>query len=42
MQPVLPPILEDQLAEYCIEMEEMMFGLTRKDVCDLAYQVHKI
>ncbi|KAG8196604.1 hypothetical protein JTE90_014163 [Oedothorax gibbosus] len=38
-KPVFPKELEDELQKYLIEMEAMFFGLTKRDVCSLAYQL---
>lgn len=36
---VLPPELEEQLREYCLVMESTFFGLTRRDLRRMAYQL---
>lgn len=36
---LLPPALEAQLVEYLLEMEKKFFGLTRRDVKVMAYQL---
>lgn len=38
-KPVLPPYLEDQLVEYLWLMERKYYGLTRKDVKVIAFQL---
>lgn len=35
----LPPVLENELAEYALKMEASAFGLTRSDLKTLAYQL---
>ena len=37
--PVLPSSLEDELAQHILQMEQMFFGFTRKDVRKLAFQL---
>ena len=36
---VLPMEVEDELFEYCCEMEEKLFGLTTDDVRELAFEL---
>lgn len=36
---VLPPELEEQLVKYCLVMESTFFGLTRRDLRRMAYQL---
>ena len=38
-QPILPAQLEDELVSYVVKMEEMLFGLTLKDLQKLAFQI---
>lgn len=38
-KPLFTPELEQELVKYLVEMEAMFFGLTRKDVCALAFQL---
>lgn len=38
-KPVFPSELEEDLKNYCIQMEERFFGLSRKDVRQFAYQL---
>lgn len=38
-KPVFPKELEDELQKYLVEMEAMFYGLTKRDVCSLAYQL---
>lgn len=38
-KPVLPDFLEKELVKHCLEMEESFFGLTRRDVCNIAFQL---
>lgn len=40
-KPVLPGELESELASYCLEMEQKFFGLSRRDVRCMAYQLAK-
>lgn len=40
-KPVLPDELESELATYCLEMEQKFFGLSRRDVRCMAYQLAK-
>ena len=35
----LPSQLKDELADYILEMEKSRFGLTRRDIRSLAYQL---
>jgi len=35
----LPEVLEQQLADHILKLESMLFGLTRKDVMSLAFQL---
>ena len=37
--PILPQHLEDELAKHILDRETMLFGLTRKSLMDLAYEV---
>ena len=39
---VLPPELEEELVQYLLTMESKFFGLTRKDVRSIAYQLAKV
>ena len=36
-KPIFPAALEKKLVEYCMEMESRYFGLTRKDVQEMAF-----
>lgn len=36
---ILSPALEEQLVEYLLEIEKKFFGLTRRDVSVMAYQL---
>lgn len=38
-KPVLPDFLEKELVKHCLEMEKSFFGLTRRDVCNVAFQL---
>ena len=38
-RPVLPPDVEDQLVEYCLQMDKTYYGLTTKDVKRMAFQL---
>ncbi|XP_069670121.1 jerky protein homolog-like [Periplaneta americana] len=40
-KPVFDPEMEDELARHCLTMEERFFGLSRRDVCQLAFQLAK-
>ena len=35
---VLPKEVEDELFQYCLEMEEKLFGLTTDDVRELSFE----
>ncbi|KAJ8968235.1 hypothetical protein NQ317_011351 [Molorchus minor] len=37
--PILPEDLEQELVRYCLQMEQKFFGLSRKDVRCMAYQL---
>lgn len=36
---ILPPAIEKELVDHIIKCERMFFGLTRKDVMSLAYEI---
>ncbi|XP_068907656.1 uncharacterized protein [Tenebrio molitor] len=35
----LPKNIEDSLRDYALQMEDRLFGLTKKDICEMAYQL---
>lgn len=38
-RPVLPKFLEEELANYCVLVDQRYFGLRRRDIRSLAYQL---
>lgn len=38
-KPILPDYLEEELVKHCLAMEKTFYGLTRRDVCNLAFQL---
>nr|CAD7576313.1 unnamed protein product [Timema californicum] len=38
-KPVFSKEIEDELQKYLVEMEAMFYGLTKREVCNLAYQL---
>ena len=39
MRSVMPKVFEDELFDYCLKMEERLFGLTCEDLRELAYEL---
>jgi hypothetical protein len=40
-KPVFSSEMENLLAQHCLDMEQRYFGITRKDVCRLAFSLCK-